>query len=87
MFVFPNNTKKSILTKAPSTVTIPITTMYFARGIVSIFLFEANLKMKIPKFVFYTFAGSCVWSAGTILSGYYFGEAIGFGTSIIPQLP
>jgi len=45
------------------------------------------LKMKIPKFVFYTFAGSCVWSAGTILSGYYFGEAIGFGTSIIPQLP
>ena len=45
------------------------------------------LKMRIPKFVSYTFAGSCVWSAGTILSGYYFGEAIGFGTSIIPQLP
>ena len=35
------------------------------------------LKMKIPKFVIYTFAGSCVWSTGTILSGYYFGEAIG----------
>jgi membrane protein DedA with SNARE-associated domain len=35
------------------------------------------LKMKIPKFVAYTFAGSCVWSTGTILSGYYFGEAIG----------
>ena len=34
------------------------------------------LKMKIPKFVTYTFAGSCVWSTGTILSGYYFGEAI-----------
>ena len=45
------------------------------------------LKMKILKFVSYTFAGSCIWSAGTILSGYYFGEAIGFGTSIIPQLP
>ena len=35
------------------------------------------LKMRIPKFVAYTFAGSCVWSAGTILSGYYFGEAMG----------
>ena len=34
------------------------------------------LKMGIPKFVTYTFAGSCVWSTGTILSGYYFGEAI-----------
>ena len=34
------------------------------------------LKMRIPKFVTYTFAGSCIWSAGTILSGYYFGEAI-----------
>jgi len=45
------------------------------------------LKMRIPKFILYTFAGSCVWSTGTILSGYYFGEAIGFGTNIIPQLP
>jgi len=45
------------------------------------------LKMRIPKFILYTFAGSCVWSTGTILSGYYFGEAIGFGSSIIPQLP
>ena len=35
------------------------------------------LKMKIPKFLLYTFTGSCVWSAGTILAGYYFGEAIG----------
>ncbi len=34
-------------------------------------------KMKIPIFVLYTFAGSCVWSAVTILAGYYFGEAIG----------
>ena len=43
------------------------------------------LKMKIPKFVIYTFAGSCVWSAGTILSGYYFGEAIGItSNTIIP---
>ncbi|MGH1566486.1 MAG: DedA family protein [Nitrosopumilus sp.] len=36
------------------------------------------LKMRIPKFVMYTFAGSCVWSSGTILAGYYFGEAMGF---------
>jgi len=34
-------------------------------------------KMKIPIFVLYTFAGSCVWAAVTILAGYYFGEAIG----------
>ncbi|MHA7733231.1 DedA family protein [Nitrosopumilus sp. S6] len=39
------------------------------------------LKMKIPKFVLYTFAGSCIWSAGTILSGYYFGEAMGLATN------
>jgi len=43
------------------------------------------LKMKIPKFVMFTFAGSCVWSTGTILSGYYFSEAIGLGTT--PSLP
>jgi membrane protein DedA with SNARE-associated domain len=43
------------------------------------------LKMKIPKFVAYTFAGSCVWSTGTILSGYYFGEAIGItSNTVIP---
>ena len=43
------------------------------------------LKMRIPKFVVYTFAGSCVWSAGTILSGYYFGEAIGItSNTVIP---
>ena len=41
------------------------------------------LKMKIPKFVTYTFAGSCIWSAGTILSGYYFGEAIGLTSNTI----
>ncbi|NND87280.1 MAG: DedA family protein [Nitrosopumilus sp.] len=45
------------------------------------------LKMRIPKFVIYTFAGSCVWSTGTILSGYYFGEAIGLGTSSMASLP
>ena len=39
------------------------------------------LKMKIPKFVLYTFAGSCIWSTGTILSGYYFGEAMGLATT------
>ena len=36
------------------------------------------LKMRIPKFVMYTFAGSCVWSSGTVLAGYYFGEVMGF---------
>ena len=35
------------------------------------------LKMKVPKFIIYTFAGSCIWSAATIFAGYYFGEAIG----------
>ena len=35
------------------------------------------LQMKIPKFILYTFAGSCLWATITILSGYYFGEAIG----------
>ena len=34
------------------------------------------LKMKIPKFILYTFCGSCVWSGGTILSGYYFGTGL-----------
>ncbi len=33
------------------------------------------LGMKTPKFVLYTFGGSTVWSAGTILAGYYFGAA------------
>jgi len=42
------------------------------------------LKMKTPKFVMYTFAGSCVWSAVTILSGYYFSEAIGLDTTSLP---
>lgn len=35
------------------------------------------LKMRIPKFIIYTFAGSLIWSTGTILAGYYFGEALG----------
>ena len=34
------------------------------------------LKMRILKFVLYTFCGSCVWSGGTILSGYYFGTGL-----------
>ena len=43
------------------------------------------LKMRIPKFITYTFAGSLVWSTGTILSGYYFGEAIGItSNTVIP---
>ena len=41
------------------------------------------LKMRIPKFVTYTFAGSCVWSTGTILSGYYFGEAVGISSNAV----
>jgi len=41
------------------------------------------LKMKIPKFILYTFAGSCVWSTATILSGYYFGEAIGLTSDVV----
>ena len=45
------------------------------------------LKMKIPKFVIYTFAGSLIWASATILSGYYFGEAIGLTTSEITPLP
>jgi len=35
------------------------------------------LEMKFPKFILYTFAGSLVWSTGTILAGYYFGESLG----------
>ncbi len=43
------------------------------------------LKMRILKFITYTFAGSLVWSTGTILSGYYFGEAIGItSNTVIP---
>ncbi len=42
------------------------------------------LQMKIPKFILYTFAGSCIWSAATILAGYYFGEAIGLSSSSLP---
>lgn len=45
------------------------------------------LKMRIPKFVLYTFAGSLIWATGTILAGYYFGEAIGITTSEIVTLP
>ena len=36
------------------------------------------LEMKIVKFVLYTFAGSLIWSAGTILAGYYFGTGLDF---------
>lgn len=45
------------------------------------------LKMRIPKFVLYTFAGSLIWATGTILAGYYFGEVIGLTASEIPILP
>ena len=41
------------------------------------------LKMKILKFLLYTFAGSCVWTAATILAGYYFSEAIGLYTILV----
>jgi len=42
------------------------------------------LKMRIPKFLLYTFSGSCVWATITILSGYYFGEAIGLTITLTP---
>ena len=42
------------------------------------------LKMKVLKFVVYTYAGSAVWACITILAGYYFGEAIGIATSLSP---
>ena len=45
------------------------------------------LQMKTLKFLLYTFVGSCIWSAGTIIAGYYFGEAIGLGTSHISSQP
>ena len=45
------------------------------------------LQMKTPKFLLYTFIGSFIWSTGTILAGYYFGEAIGLGTSHISSQP
>ena len=38
------------------------------------------LKMKLPKFVFYTFAGSLIYTTATVLAGYYFSEAIGLAT-------
>ena len=34
------------------------------------------LQMQIPKFLLYTFLGSCVYSTGVILAGYYFGIAV-----------
>ncbi len=34
------------------------------------------LEMKFPKFLLYTFTGSLVWAAATILAGYYFGESL-----------
>jgi len=34
------------------------------------------LEMKFPKFILYTFTGSLIWSAATILAGYYFGESL-----------
>ena len=37
------------------------------------------LRMRVPKFVVFTFCGSCVWSTGTILAGYYFGVSV-FGS-------
>ena len=42
------------------------------------------LEMKIPKFIIYTFVGSLLWSTATILSGYYFGEAIGLAIPLSP---
>ena len=44
------------------------------------------LKMRPLKFIIYTFAGSCIWSSITILSGYYFGESL-VGMGAMPALP
>ena len=33
------------------------------------------LKMRMLKFIIFTFAGSCVWSISLSLAGYYFGIA------------
>ena len=33
------------------------------------------LNMKTPKFLAYTFAGSCAWSTGLTAAGYYLGAA------------
>lgn len=33
------------------------------------------LNMRTPKFLAYTFAGSCVWSTGLTAAGYYLGTA------------
>ena len=34
------------------------------------------LQMRIPKFLLFTFAGSCIYSTGIILAGYFFGIAV-----------
>ncbi|RDJ31036.1 MAG: DedA family protein [Crenarchaeota archaeon] len=34
------------------------------------------LKMNIGKFLLFTFLGSCVYSTGVILAGYYFGISV-----------
>ena len=34
------------------------------------------LRMKFSKFLLYTFLGSCVWSTGIIMAGYFFGKAV-----------
>lgn len=34
------------------------------------------LDMRTPKFLAYTFAGSCTWSTGLTAAGYYLGRAI-----------
>lgn len=34
------------------------------------------LRMRVPKFLLYTFVGPCAWSTGVILAGYYFGVSV-----------
>lgn len=34
------------------------------------------LNMRTPKFLAYTFAGSCAWSTGLTAAGYYLGKAV-----------
>ena len=43
------------------------------------------LRMRVVRFVVYTYAGSTVWACATILAGYYFGEAIGLAAMQPPS--
>jgi len=54
-------------------------TIFFARmmpGLRELISIPAGiLKMRVDKFLIFTFAGSCVWSISLSFVGYYFGVA------------